>query len=173
MPMEPMLRSRFLDLANKQDALMNSVSAELGTKTSLHLVVTSFLFGSGVQTVNITLHAVHSCRPLILVTAGISLGLSMLAAVCFLLAARIKKYETLPSLQALIDFTYQQAEEQRLEQLDEAVIFDLADIVEKNKASNERVGGWIKVGGRLLLGSTAGLALSSGVMIFFLLTRPS
>jgi len=152
---------------------MNSISAELGTKTSLHLVFTAFLFGSGVQTVNIAVGSLFVCRRFVVLTSGFSLGLSMLAAICFLLAARIKKYETLPSLQALIDFTYEQAEEERSGQLDEAVIFDLAEIVENNKASNERVGEWIKIGGRLLIGSTGLLALSSAVMIFVLLNRPS
>ncbi len=173
MRMEPEVRSRFLDLAIRQDSLMNSISAELGTKTSLHLVFTAFLFGSGVQTVNIAVGSLFVCRRFVVLTSGFSLGLSMLAAICFLLAARIKKYETLPSLQALIDFTYEQAEEERSGQLDEAVIFDLAEIVENNKASNERVGEWIKIGGRLLIGSTGLLALSSAVMIFVLLNRPS
>jgi hypothetical protein len=173
MRMEPEVRSRFLELANRQDSLMNSISAELGTKTLLHLVFTAFLFGSGVQTVNIAVNALFVCRSFVVLASGISLGLSMLAAVCFLFAARIKKYETLPSLQALIDFTYEQAEEDRPRQLDEAVIFDLAEIVESNKASNERVGEWIKIGGRLLVGSTGFLGISSAVMIFVLLTRPS
>ena len=103
---------------------------------------------------------------------GVSLALSMLSALCFLMAARIKKFKMLPSIQELIDFVYDKVTANRDMEFDEAVIFDLEEIVESNKASNEKTGYWISLGGPFLMVSALVLTVAAARMVYVLLIHP-
>ena len=170
--MKPEIRKTFMEIAYNQDCLMHSSSGELGVKTSLYLVFTAFLFSAGIQTINTAVGHLGSDKLLVVSLSGLSLGLSLLAAVCFLLAARIVNYQTLPSIQQFIDFTFEQSEEAQQAELEEAVLFDLAEIIENNKNRNDSKGHWMEWGTPILLGATA-LLLSAAVrMIYVLIIHP-
>ena len=155
---------KLFDIAKGQDALMQSISTELGVKTSLYLVFSVFMFNAAFQIVNFARDFQSAWGQCAIQSAGIGAGLALSAAIALLIAALVRNYRMFPVAETAkwlkdTQAFFQQHPEMTPPDPELAIREILEDTVLANKRVNERKAFWITVGAWLLIATVPCIAL--------------
>ena len=169
--MESETNKMLFDIAKSQDALMQSMSTELGIKTSLYLVFSVFMFNAAFQTVNFVKDFRGVWSQYAIQFVGVGAGLALAAAIALLIAALVRTYKMFPVSETAVWLKeaaafFQQHPEVTPQDSELAIREILEETILANKQVNERKAFWITVGAWLLI--TAVPCIAVGGLFSFL-----